>query len=174
MQEALFARKIMVRHGDESMDGDRFIGLLRQLTDVFNSWQLSNSTEKYPTMSDTCEKLWSSFSGPPSHDLTTLPFEYRERKATKDRDRVYSLLDLWRPQLSAQVLPDYSLTDHTVDINATKAAIYEDQSLDILFYAFSQHRGLRDPANSLPSWALDIGTITKSTIGGVQDQTKNY
>ncbi|EUC29241.1 hypothetical protein COCCADRAFT_40367 [Bipolaris zeicola 26-R-13] len=70
-------------------------------------------------------------------------------EATIDKDKVYSILGLVDPAISADIIPDYSLSEQQVFTDLTKSVVRESGSLDyIRFGGIPEIKGW-------PSWVPD-------------------
>jgi hypothetical protein len=85
--------------------------------------------------------------------LLSLLTQFRDRKASDPRDKVYALLSMtWTPPSRTPIVPDYSLSETKVFCTAALESIYTTQSLAM----FSTELG-RKFRSDLPSWAPDWG-----------------
>jgi hypothetical protein len=83
--------------------------------------------------------------------LITLLRRFRNRKATDPRDKVYALLSLVDPSPDRPpLIPDYSLSEAEVYINASIESIYASNSLSVLSIDVA-----RKYRQDLPSWVPD-------------------
>jgi hypothetical protein len=83
--------------------------------------------------------------------LITLLRRFRNRKATDPRDKVYALLSLVDPSTDRPpLIPDYSLSEAEVYINASIESIYASKSLSVLSIDVA-----RKYRQDLPSWVPD-------------------
>jgi hypothetical protein len=85
--------------------------------------------------------------------LLSLLTQFRDRKASDPRDKVYALLSMtWTPPSRTPIVPDYSLSETKVFCTAALESIYTTQSLAM----FSTELG-RKFRSDLPSWVPDWG-----------------
>ncbi|RYN46187.1 hypothetical protein AA0118_g12621 [Alternaria tenuissima] len=85
--------------------------------------------------------------------LLDLLTQFRDRKASDPRDKVYALLSMTHtPEGRAPLTPDYSLSEKKVFLHATLESIYTTKSLSV----FSTELG-RKFRSDLPSWVPDWG-----------------
>lgn len=86
------------------------------------------------------------------NSLLTLLREFRDRKASDPRDKVFALLSLALFQKRPPIIPDYSMNESEVFRLVTREIIYDTESLSVL----STELG-RKFRNDLPSWVPDWG-----------------
>ena len=123
-------------------------------------------SDQQKVVSDSCKKIMgieqfrrstSSSSitqtDPVSLGLLNLLTQFRDRKASDPRDKVYALLSMvWTPPGRTPLVLDYSLSEKGVFCKAALESIYTTE----LLLMFSTELG-RKFRNDLPSWVPDWG-----------------
>jgi len=170
IQEVTTPPQVVITHGTISASWDIFAQGANKYThhsagcckDIVQS--LPSDQQK--VISDSCKKItgieqlrWSTRSssiaptGPVSLGLLNLLTQFRDRKASDPRDKVYALLSMaWTPPGRTPLTPDYSLSERSVFCKAALESIYATESLSM----FSTELG-RKFRNDLPSWVPDWG-----------------
>lgn len=121
--------------------------------------------DQQKVVADSCRKIigidslrWSTQSLSIHPDLKSLGLlslltQFRDRKASDPRDKVYALLSMtWTPPGRTPLVPDYSLSETEVFCRAALQSIYTTSSLSM----FSTELG-RKFRSDLPSWVPDWG-----------------
>ncbi|KAN0113200.1 HET domain containing protein [Hyaloscypha variabilis] len=87
----------------------------------------------------------------------------RIRHCSDIRDKIYGLLSIAPPQLSARIKPDYTLPPEEVCKDFCLSHIDLTKRLDILTFCESDDFGKRDA--HLPSWVLNLSVQSSSVFG---------
>lgn len=163
VQESQLASELIFHHGDEIMDANlllRIASILKTICEQCDYLAVPKKILIYSIAQGLLESeaLMFEFEREPRMDLTTLRFRYRQRRATEERDRVYSHLDLWQPTRKKTLHPDYNIPITTALIRAARATVEANNTLDTLILAVLQRGWGRaqptfdhDPYK-VPSW----------------------
>lgn len=123
---------------------------------------VSNSFETISAIQDLRLRYHTSRSQSTRLSLLNLLSQFRDRKASDPRDKVYALLSMARVLPGPYHLaPDYSLSEAEVFRIATLASIYSTKSLSV----FSTELGRKfraDLASWVPDWGAPGGHLYRS------------
>ena len=169
IQEVAVAREVIVQTGHTTISWSNFVAALEKCVD---NEEMKSIIEGVGMIN----AIRTARSREPYHmDLIVLLEQFRHRKATDERDKVYTLLGLTSSSLAQeaviQVVPDYSKSAADIYMSLTRQYINKRRNLDIICHAtLSNHV-------PTPSWVPDwfyynrgLSVLPKRrTVGSLQE-----
>lgn len=96
-----------------------------------------------------------------SSEFLVLLSRAHQRLCADQRDKIYGVLSLATPQLSALIEPDYAKTVSAVYTDAFMAIVAQTKRLEVLPYCIEKST----PLHGLPSWVPDWTTFPRAPLG---------
>jgi len=133
IQEVAVAREVIVQTGHTTISWSNFVAALEKCVD---NEEMKSIIEGVGMIN----AIRTARSREPYHmDLIVLLEQFRHRKATDERDKVYALLGLTSSSLAQeaviQVVPDYSKSAADIYMSLTRQYINKRRNLDIICHA---------------------------------------